>query len=95
MNIQGQMDMLIDKLEKLENENKELKAKLETRLTCDFVKIAQIHAVQDFAEKLKAKIEEKGRYYICIYDWGGHSVRMDCTNAIDKLVKEYENGKQI
>lgn len=41
----------------LKAENEQLKAKLEARLTCDFVKTAQIHAVQEFAEKVKTKSE--------------------------------------
>ena len=89
MNIQEQMDMLIDRLEKTENENKALKTKLETRLSCSFVKVAQAHAVREFAKKVKEKLEEKGQHYICMYDWGGHSALVDCANVVDELLKEY------
>lgn len=44
-------------IDELKAEVKELKAELNARLTCDFVKTAQTHAVQDFAEKAKAKSE--------------------------------------
>ena len=44
-------------IDELKAEVKELKAELDARLTCDFVKTAQTHAVQDFAEKAKEKSE--------------------------------------
>lgn len=44
-------------IDELKAEVKELKAELNARLTCGFVKAAQKHAVQDFAEKAKAKSE--------------------------------------
>lgn len=68
----------------------ELKANLEARLTCDFVRTAQKHAVQDFADKLKTQFEEKEQHYICMYDWNGHSAVTDCENEVDELLKEYE-----
>ena len=63
----------------------ELKAKFEAK-SCDFVKTAQTHAVQDFAEKLKAK-------FFAIY---GKTIcsdldTEDITDIIDELLKEYEN----
>lgn len=45
-------------IEQLKDENCELTKKLKARLTCDFVKTAQIHAVPDFAEKLKDEIKQ-------------------------------------
>ena len=45
------------KIDDFEAENEQLKAKLKVRLTYDFVKTAQTHAVQDFAEKVKGKSE--------------------------------------
>lgn len=68
----------------------ELKAKFEAK-SCDFVKTAQTHAVQDFADKLKTRFEEKEQHYICMYDWNGHSAVVDCANEVDELLKEYEN----
>ena len=47
-------------------------------------------AVQDFAEKLKTRFEEKEQHYICMYDWDGHSAVVDCANEVDELLKEYE-----
>ena len=67
----------------------ELKAKFEAK-SCDFVKTAQKHAVQDFADKLKTQFEAKEQHYICMYDWNGHSAVADCANAVDELLKEYE-----
>lgn len=72
----------------LKAENEELKAKLNARLTCNFVKTAQTHAVQDFAEKLKTRLEAKEQHYICMYDWNGHSAVTDCENEVDELLKE-------
>ena len=47
-------------------------------------------AVKEFAEKLKTRLEEKEQFYICIYDWDGHSAVVDCANEVDELLKEYE-----
>lgn len=44
-------------IDELKAEVKELKAELNARLTCDFVKTAQKQAVQEFLEKLKTKSE--------------------------------------
>ena len=64
-------------IERLKAENCELTKKLEARLTCDFVKTAQTHAVQDFAEKIKEKYS--------LYD-----DRHILYRIIDELLKEYE-----
>lgn len=87
MSMQEQMDMLIDRLEKVENENKELKLKLESKLTCDFVKSAQKHAIQEFAEKLKKCSYTDN----CFTDGKWH--RYVLVSDINELLKEYENGK--
>ena len=42
----------------------ELKAKFEAK-SCDFVKTAQTHAVQDFADKLKTRLDAKAQHYVC------------------------------
>ena len=47
-------------------------------------------AVQDFADKLKTRFEEKEQHYICMYDWNGHSAVTDCENEVDELLKEYK-----
>ena len=52
-------------------------------------------AIQDFAKKLKSRLEAKEQHYICMYDWNGHSAVVDCENVVEELLKEYENGKQI
>ena len=44
------------KIDDFEAENEQLKAKLKARLTYDFVKTAQTHAVQDFADKVKEEV---------------------------------------
>lgn len=49
------LDEQCRKIGDLKAENEQLKEKLNARLTCDFVKTAQKHAVQDFAEKIKEK----------------------------------------
>ena len=62
----------------LKAENEQLKEKLNARLTCDFVKTAQTHAVQDFAEKVKAKSY--------VNNYCREVVEID---KIDELLKEY------
>ena len=56
----------------------ELKAKFEAK-SCDFVKTAQTHAVQDFAEKIKEKSY--------VNDYCREVVEIE---EIDELLKEYE-----
>ena len=50
------LDEQCRKIGDLKAENEQLKEKLNARLTCDFVKIAQTHAVQDFADKVKEEV---------------------------------------
>lgn len=54
----------------LKAENEQLKAKLEARLTCDFVEARQNYAVQDFAERevKKARKETAKEIMQCLYD---------------------------
>lgn len=52
--------------------------------------IEMLQAVQDFADKLKIRLEAKEQHYICMYDWNGHSAVVDCENEVDELLKEYE-----
>lgn len=80
MNIQDQMVMLIDRLEKTENENKELKARLDARLTWSFIEVAQKHAVQDFVAKLKEKCDGVWKYE-CSFE--------NIMPFIQELLKEY------
>lgn len=47
-------------------------------------------AVQDFADRLKTRLEAKAQHYIGMYDWNGHSAIVDCENEVDELLKEYE-----
>lgn len=71
----------LDEIKQLKNENKELKAKLEARLTCDLVKTAQKQAVQEFAEKLKEECcKVKG------YEYSFANI----AYLINQLLKEYE-----
>lgn len=50
--------------------------------------IATLQAVQDFADKLKTRLEAKEHHYISMYDWNGHSAVVDCENEVDELLKE-------
>lgn len=61
----------------------ELKARFEAK-SCDFVKTAQKHAVQDFADKLKKKSFDKNPFN----DWAG-STYVILVKDIDELIKEY------
>ena len=76
---------LKNEIKRLEKENEELKAKLEARLTCNFVKTAQTHAVQDFVEKLKEKLFSVFGKTIC-----SDLDTEDITDIIDELLEEYE-----
>lgn len=119
MTKQEQMDMLIDRLEKLEKENerlkevnrqlnddynrslerlksycreteqlkaevKELKAELNARLTCAFVKAAQKQAQIDVLNKLKS---------LSIYD-DNYMDGYVFTDDIEKLLEELQNDKR-
>ena len=75
---------LKNEIKRLEKENEQLKAKLEARLTCNFVKTAQIHAVQEFAEKLKKYSYTDN----CFTDGKWH--RYVLVSDIDELLKEYK-----
>ena len=87
-------------IERLKAENKRLSGKLgQILLSIDTVKemnaMCNIYeqrkqAVKEFAEKVKTRLEEKEQFYICIYDWDGHSAVVDCANEVDELLKEYE-----
>lgn len=77
----------LDEIKQLKNENEQLKAKLETRLTCDFVRTAQTHAVQEFADKLKEKLE----MFLVAKGGGVYGEKPYVSiEKIDELLKEYE-----
>lgn len=63
----------------------ELKAKFEAK-SCDFVKTAQKHAVQDFAEKLRKRLTENRV--------SNDNVVINANYEIDELLKEYENDER-
>ncbi len=72
-------------IDELKAEVKELKAELNARLTCDFVKTAQKQAQIDVLNELKSS---------SIYDddyMGGWVF----TDDIDKLLEELQNDKRI
>ena len=73
------LDEQCRKIGDLKAENEQLKEKLNARLTCDFVKTAQTHAVQDFAEKVKAKSY--------VNNYCREVVEIE---KIDELLKEYK-----
>lgn len=50
--------------------------------------IEMLQAIQDFADKLTARLKEKEQHYISMYDWNGHSAVVDCENEVDELLKE-------
>ena len=76
-----EIDELQKKLEQYERLEHEIKA---------LFGIEMLQAVQDFADKLKTRLEAKEQHYICMYDWNGHSAVVDCENEVDELLKEYE-----
>ena len=76
---------LKNEIKRLEKENEQLKAKLEAKLTCDFVKARQNYAMQDFAGKLKDKLFSVFGKTIC-----SDLDTEDITDIIDELLKEYE-----
>lgn len=76
-----EIDELQKKLEQHERLEHEIKA---------LFGIEMLQAVQDFADRLKTRLEEKEQHYICMYDWNGHSAIVDCENEVDELLKEYE-----
>lgn len=76
------VDRLQVEIKRLEKENEQLRAKLRSRLTCNFVRTAQKHVVQKFAEKLKEVIHE--RDYVRGY------AEMGLIEEIDELLEEYK-----
>ena len=76
-----EIDELQKKLEQHERLEHEIKA---------LFGIEMLKAVQDFADKLKTRLEAKEQHYIYMYDWNGHSAVVDCENEVDELLKEYE-----
>lgn len=73
---------LKNEIKRLEKENEQLKAKLEARLTCDFVKARQNYAVQNFADKLRKRLTEDRV--------SNDNVVINANYEIDELLKEYE-----
>lgn len=53
---QQEIDRLKSENTQLKTEVREFEVELNARLTCDFVKTAQTHAVQDFADKVKEEV---------------------------------------
>ena len=72
---------LKNEIKRLEKESEQLKAKLEAK-SCNFVKTAQTHAVQDFAEKLRKRLTEDRV--------SNDNVVINANYEIDELLKEYE-----
>lgn len=68
----------LDEIKRLEEENEELKAKLEARLTCDFVKTAQKQAQIEVLNRLKS---------LSIYD-DNYLDGYVFIDDIDKLLEE-------
>ena len=79
-----EIDELQKKLEQHERLEHEIKA---------LFGIEMLQAVQDFADKLKTRLEAKEQHYICMYDWHGHSAVVDCENEVDKLLEDCANEK--
>lgn len=74
-----EIDELQKKLEQHERLEHEIKA---------LFGIEMLQAVQDFADKLKTRLDAKVQHYVCMYDWNGHSAVVDCENEVDKLLEE-------
>ena len=77
-----EIDELQKKLEQHERLEHEIKA---------LFGIEMLQAVQDFADKLKIRLEAKEQHYICMYDWNGHSAVVDCENEVVKLLEDCAN----
>lgn len=84
---QQEIDGLKAENTRLKTEVKEFEVELNARLTCDFVKTAQTHAVQDFAEKAKAKSE---MFLVAKGDGVYGEKPYVSIEKIDELLKEYE-----
>lgn len=95
MQLQQDYNRAWDRLKLQRQEINELQQKLEQneRFEHDIkavFEIEMLQAIQDFADKLKARLKEKEQHYICMYDWNGHSAVVDCENEVDELLKECE-----
>lgn len=95
MQLQQDYNRAWDRLKLQRQEINELQQKLEQneRFEHDIkavFEIEMLQVIQDFADKLKARLKEKEQYYICMYDWNGHSAVVDCENEVDELLKECE-----
>lgn len=77
-----EIDELQKKLEQHERLEHEIKA---------LFGIEMLQAVQDFADKLKTRLDAKAQHYVCRYDWNGHSAVVDCENEVDKLLEDCAN----
>lgn len=72
---------LKNEIKRLEKENEQLKAKLNARLTCDFVKIAQKQAQIDVLNRLKSSSIYDDNYL------DGYVFLDDINNIIEELKK--------
>lgn len=72
---------LKNEIKRLEKENEQLKAKLEARLTCDFVKTAQKQAQIDVLNRLKSSSIYDDNYL------DGYVFLDDINNIIEELEK--------
>lgn len=79
-----EIDELQKKLEQHERLEHEIKA---------LFGIEMLQAVQDFADKLKTRLDAKAQHYVCRYDWNAHSAVVDCENEVDKLLEDCANEK--
>lgn len=75
----------LDEIKRLEKENEQLKAKLEAKLTCDFVKTAQQRA------KIEVLNELKRHSYCDNFFTDGKWHRYVFVDDIDVLLEKYEN----
>ncbi len=76
------------RIDELKVEVKELKAELNARLTCDFVKTAQKQAQIDILTKLK---DGYGMFYLSVL---GVKERM-LSDVLNQIIEELKNDKQI
>lgn len=93
MQLQQDYNRAWDRLKLQRQEINELQQKLEQNERFEheikaLFGIEMLQAVQDFADKLKTRLEAKEQHYICMYDWNGHSAVVDCENEVDELLKE-------
>lgn len=98
MQLQQDYNRALERLKSQRREIDELQKKLEQHERLEheikaLFGIEMLQAVQDFADKLKTRLDAKAQHYVCRYDWNGHSAVVGCENEVDKLLEDCANEK--